>query len=79
VGPLIADDDAIACALLTRAVDALDGTLFVDLADAKADVRRFLEGRGFAVVRPFTRMLFGTSARFDDPARTFAVVGPEFG
>jgi GNAT superfamily N-acetyltransferase len=79
VGPLIAEDDTIACALLTRAVDALGGALFIDLADAKTDVRHFLEARGFAVVRPFTRMLYGTSARFDDPARTFAVVGPEFG
>jgi GNAT superfamily N-acetyltransferase len=79
VGPLIAEDDAIANALLARAVDALDGTLFLDLADVKADVRRFLETRGFAVARPFTRMFYGTSVRFDDAARTFAVVGPEFG
>jgi len=30
-------------------------------------------------VRPFTRMLYGSSTRFDDAARTFAVIGPEFG
>jgi GNAT superfamily N-acetyltransferase len=77
--PLIADDDAIACALLARALDALDGPLFIDFADDKTAVRSFLERRGFAAVRPFTRMLYGTPARFDDPARTFAVVGPEFG
>jgi GNAT superfamily N-acetyltransferase len=77
--PLIADDDAIACALIARALDALDGPLFIDLADDKSAVRRFLETHGFAAVRPFTRMLYGTAARFDDPARTFAVVGPEFG
>ena len=77
--PLIADDDAIACALIARALDALDGPLFIDLADDKAAVRTFLETRGFAAVRPFTRMLYGTVARFDDPARIFAVVGPEFG
>lgn len=77
--PLIADDDAIACALLARALDALDGPLFIDLADDKTTVRSFLETRGFAAVRPFTRMLYGTLPRFDDPARTFAVVGPEFG
>jgi ribosomal protein S18 acetylase RimI-like enzyme len=77
--PLIADDDAIACALVARALDALDGPLFIDLADDKTAVRSFLETRGFATVRPFTRMLYGTRARFDDPARTFAVVGPEFG
>jgi GNAT superfamily N-acetyltransferase len=79
LGPLIAEDDAIACALLGRAVDALDGPLFVDLADAKTEVRGFLEARGFAAARPFTRMLYGRSERFDDPIRTFAVVGPEFG
>jgi GNAT superfamily N-acetyltransferase len=77
--PLIADDDAIACALLAHALDALDGPLFIDFADDKTAVRSFLEARGFAAVRPFTRMLYGSGARFDDPARTFAVVGPEFG
>jgi len=77
--PLIADDDTIACALVARTLDALDGSLFIDLADDKVAVRSFLETRGFAAVRPFTRMLYGTPARFDDPARTFAVVGPEFG
>ena len=34
---------------------------------------------GFASGRPLTRMMFGSSTRFDDPARTFAVIGPEFG
>jgi GNAT superfamily N-acetyltransferase len=77
--PLTAADDAIACALVARALEALDGPLFIDLADDKTAVRRFLETRGFAAVRPFTRMLYGTPSRFDDPARTFAVVGPEFG
>jgi hypothetical protein len=42
-------------------------------------VRGFLEARGFAPVRPFTRMLYGTSSPFGDASRTFAVVGPEFG
>src|SRR5262249_38091559 len=79
IGPLIADDDAIARALAARALDAIDGPLFIDLADSKTELRRFLDARGFAAVRPFTRMLYGASARFDDPARTFAVVGPEFG
>jgi ribosomal protein S18 acetylase RimI-like enzyme len=79
LGPLIAHDDAVACALLCQAIDALDGPLFVDLADAKLQVRAFIEARGFNAVRPFTRMLYGRSTRFDDAARTFAVVGPEFG
>ena len=77
--PLITDDDATACALLARALDAFDGPLFIDFADDKVAVLSFLEQRGFAPVRPFTRMLYGSPARFDDPVRTFAVVGPEFG
>jgi GNAT superfamily N-acetyltransferase len=79
IGPLVAENDAIACALLARALPAIAGPLFIDLADAKPDVRDFLEQRGFAPARPFTRMLYGRPERFDDPARTFAVVGPEFG
>jgi GNAT superfamily N-acetyltransferase len=79
IGPLVAENAAIACAILARALDRIAMPLFIDLADAKSDVRNFLEARGFAAVRPFTRMLHGRSARFDDPARTFAVVGPEFG
>jgi predicted N-acetyltransferase YhbS len=79
IGPLIADDEAIATALLDRALDRLEGPLFVDLADSKQELRVFLDTRGFSTVRPFTRMLYGSSTRFDDPARTFAVIGPEFG
>jgi GNAT superfamily N-acetyltransferase len=79
IGPLIADDEAIARALVARALDAIEGPLFVDLADSKAELRSFLDAQGFAAVRPFTRMLCGASTRFDDAARTFAVVGPEFG
>jgi len=79
IGPLIADDDAIAGALVARALDGIEGPLFIDLADSKRELRSVLDARGFTAARPFTRMLCGSSARFDDAARTFAVVGPEFG
>jgi predicted N-acetyltransferase YhbS len=79
LGPLIAKDDVTARALIAHALDQLDGPVFVDFADAKSEVRQFLDARGFATVRPFTRMLYGRSQRFDDAARTFAVAGPELG
>jgi GNAT superfamily N-acetyltransferase len=79
LGPLIAEDDAIATALLERALSRISGTVYLDLADAKAGVRTWLEAAGFAPQRPFTRMLLGRCESFDDVARTFAVVGPEFG
>jgi GNAT superfamily N-acetyltransferase len=64
---------------LRRERRGASATLFIDLADSKVDLRSFLDAHGFAAVRPFTRMLYGASTRFDDAARTFAVVGPEFG
>jgi GNAT superfamily N-acetyltransferase len=79
IGPLIADDDTVACALAARALDAIEGRVFIDVADAKTGLRGFLDSCGFAVARPFTRMAFGSSARFDDAVRTFAVAGPEYG
>jgi predicted GNAT family acetyltransferase len=79
LGPLIAEDDAIAMALLAQALSRIDGLVYVDLADAKPAVRAWLEASGFAVQRPFTRMLLGRDRSFDDVARTFAVIGPEFG
>jgi len=79
LGPLIAEDDATALALLARAMPSLEGNVYIDLADAKSTVRAALEACGFAPQRPFTRMLHGRAASFDDLTRTYAVIGPEFG
>jgi len=79
LGPLIADDDVTALALLRRALNGINGTVYIDIADAKGEARRWLEASGFAQQRPFTRMLLGRSESFGDLTRTFAVIGPEFG
>jgi GNAT superfamily N-acetyltransferase len=79
LGPLIAEDDATAIALLARALSAIEGAVYVDVADAKPAVRTWLEQAGFTTQRPFTRMLLGRDRSFDDVTRTFAVIGPEFG
>ncbi len=79
LGPLVADDDDIATALVAHALAAHTGPLLIDLADAKTQVRAFVEAQGFSAVRPLTRMLLGTSRPFDDAVRTYAVIGPEFG
>ena len=78
LGPLIAEDDATAMALLAHGL-RIDGPVYIDLSDAKSDVRGWLEASGFSVQRPFTRMLLGRAESFDDLRRTFAVIGPEFG
>ena len=79
LGPLIAEDDATARALLAAGLKAIDGPVYLDLADAKTALRGVLEASGFAAQRPFTRMLLGRKAGLDDTRRTFAVIGPEFG
>jgi GNAT superfamily N-acetyltransferase len=79
LGPLVADNAAIAQALLARGLAAIDGPVYIDLADAHAPVHAWLTEVGFAAQRPLTRMLLRRSTGFDDPARTFAVAGPELG
>lgn len=79
LGPLIAEDDATALAFLAHALSVVKPPVYIDLADAKGDVRKWLESIGFAPLRPLTRMLLGRNTRFDDPTRTYAVAGPEFG
>jgi GNAT superfamily N-acetyltransferase len=79
IGPIVAEDDAAARMLLAQALSVLEGPIYLDLADAKADVRAWLAQHGFTSQRPLTRMVLRQASGFDDPVRTFAVVGPEFG
>jgi hypothetical protein len=75
----VAEDDVAARVLLARALSALEGPVYLDLADAKTDICAWLAKAGFTSQRPLTRMVFGRVTGFEDTARTFAVVGPEFG
>jgi GNAT superfamily N-acetyltransferase len=79
LGPLVADDDLAAQQLLLRGLAAVEGAIYIDLADAKAELRQMLEEFGFAPQRPLTRMVYRRTESFDDPRRTFAVAGPELG
>ena len=79
IGPLVAEDDDAAHALLARALPAIEGTVYIDFAYSKAALRSWLEKCGLSAQRPLTRMQLGRSFGFDDVTRTFAVVGPEFG
>jgi GNAT superfamily N-acetyltransferase len=79
IGPLVAEDDTVAQALLARSLAAIGGPIYIDFADAKTRVGEWLSQYGFSAQRPLTRMLLDRDTGFDDPTRTFAVVGPEFG
>jgi GNAT superfamily N-acetyltransferase len=79
LGPLAAEDDAIASALLSRAIAAVPALLVVDVPDRHAALGGWLDTLGFAVERPYIRMAYGTNVVPDDGARLFAIAGPELG
>ena len=81
IGPLIASDDAAALALVERALDVVDGPVFIDVATHQPALQQALAARGFVRQRPFVRMALAATpvpALVASP-RLFAVAGPEFG
>ncbi len=79
IGPVCADDAGTAIDMLAHALSRISGPVFIDLPDMHDGVVAFLKEHGFVAQRPFTRMYRGSPAGFGDPARMFAVAGPELG
>jgi len=79
IGPLAADTDAAAVALLADAVDAVGGPVFIDVADDKTVIVDWLQANGFTGQRPFTRMAKGRAEPFGRPEKLYAIAGPELG
>jgi GNAT superfamily N-acetyltransferase len=78
VGPVVADNEAIARLLMAHALASISGPVFIDIADRHREVRSWLDELGFEVQRPYTRMLLGRSQPLDRPAAIVAIAGPEF-
>jgi GNAT superfamily N-acetyltransferase len=79
IGPLVAADEAQALGLLRRMLARLSGPVILDVPVRWRALAGFLALNGFVDQRPFTRMALQRDAPFGDPARLFAVTGPEFG
>ncbi len=79
IGPIVAADEHAAAALLAAALGAVNGAVFLDLADRWQKLAAVLKERAFTVQRPFLRMALGRGQPFGTVARTFVVAGPEFG
>jgi hypothetical protein len=77
IGPVVADDEAIGLGLLSSAFAATREPLIVDVPDAQAGVRRWLEQQGASAPRRFMRMLRGNAPGIEDAAHVFALAGPE--
>jgi GNAT superfamily N-acetyltransferase len=79
IGPLLADDETTAMALLHDALATLSGAVYVDLLDRQRQLLPRLEQQGFAFQRPFTRMVHGAAAAPGDAAHIVLAAGPELG
>ena len=78
-GPVVGTEERQALRLIERLCGAVGGAMFIDVPRRWRHVCYWLERRGFRIQRSFARMALGRSEPFGDPARLFAVAGPEFG
>lgn len=80
LGPITADDPAAARALAGHALTALRGrAVILDTPASQREWLTWLRGLGFAEQRVLIRMARGPNRYPGQPARTFAIAGPEVG
>jgi len=79
LGPLVAPDPATAQALLAQALAQVPAPIYADIPDRHAGLRSWALLQGFAVQRPFTRMVHGMAQAPGDNASVMLVAGPELG
>ena len=75
LGPLTADALSTATALSQD----LPGPVLIDVPESQTGYLAWLADRGSRVQRPYTRMAYRRRSDWGDPARTFAIAGPELG
>lgn len=79
IGPIVADGENAAIALLQDALAAVSGRVFLDVPERWSALRAWLEQNGFARQRSFVRMSLGAAPITSVNDRLFLLAGPEFG
>jgi hypothetical protein len=79
LGPVIADNETTGLALIAKAASSVPGPFIIDVPDAHAEIRDWLERQGAVSPRGYMRMTLGTVPGLDDPSHVFALAGPELG
>lgn len=79
IGPVLADSEEIGLALIARSVSSATGPFIIDVPEAHAGIRRWLEAQGAVSPRGYMRMTLGYAKDLDDPSHVFALAGPELG
>jgi GNAT superfamily N-acetyltransferase len=79
LGPVVADNEAIALTLIAKAAASAPGPFIVDVPVVHRALRAWLEGQGATSPRGYMRMTLGEAKGLDDPSHVFALAGPELG
>ncbi len=79
LGPVVADSEAIAIALIARASAAAPGPFIIDVPAVHGPLRAWLEAQDAVTPRGYMRMTLGEAKGLDDPSHLFALAGPELG
>ena len=79
LGPLVARDAETAHALLAAGLAKVGAPVYLDLVDRDAAPAAWLQARGFAFQRPFTRMVHGTERAPGNALLVYCPAGPELG
>lgn len=83
IGPLVAPDESIAVMLFAAAASRLAAPTYIDIADHATALQSAAQALGFAVQRPFTRMVHGAGSAPaqapGDASLVFCPAGPELG
>lgn len=77
IGPIVAEDQAIGLALLSRALSAAHGPAILDVPDQHETIRQWLQSLGASAPRSFMRMLRGAAPAVEEGSRITALAGPE--
>jgi GNAT superfamily N-acetyltransferase len=79
LGPVVADSEAIALALVSTAAASAPGPFIIDVPEDHRALAAWLEAQGAISPRGYMRMTLGEAKGLDDPSHLFALAGPELG
>lgn len=79
LGPVVATGAGAARSLLEEGLRRVTPPVYLDVVDHAPEMHAWLKDRGFAVQRPFTRMVHGAQRAPGEEKSVFLVAGPELG
>jgi GNAT superfamily N-acetyltransferase len=79
LGPVVAREPSAARRIIAAALSRLQGPVYLDLLEREIALRDWIELCGFALQRPFTRMVRGADHAPGDASLVVCPAGPELG